>query len=533
MKFEVAKEYIQYFTDISNHFFKIMKGEVSDFDYQEEKMKSLEDAFWKELRLNICTTEEDKLLRDAYCTLFKNNYNQCIRIFKEKSFDLTDFLPFPDSLLLPTLYSQIQDNLKTIRAVIDSLLYVLFYDKMRESTKREIRKKKINYQSPLQSKDVEVFFNFEFIQIQLEELEENISKLRYLKNLQDNYFRLKKDCQIDNPKSPYFGIVHPDMIAWIWKQECKIKNDIKEQVKDNPYPYETIDGTFHWDEELNFQIKDYNGEIAYEGSLGETINYIQSYFQKKYFPDEEPTQSYIKAQEYTLEVAKMVGNHFYDNCRNLLAKSLKSRIEQNKVREIEKQFIQKLEDIKNNNQIEYAEAYRQICSVEFDIKKYQKENWSSGIGDFYVSYDLYDADELCTLLKFRYEKLKNIRQKKTKEDINKTTNILNHMVINSSGDGNLINAGDKNRIRNTVTINKSNIELLKETLQSSGIEENDIEELECILIEEPQCVGGKFGLKVNEWIKKMFNKAVDGSWQIGVGAAGTLLAESIMKYYGQ
>ena len=38
--------------------------------------------------------------------------------------------------------------------------------------------------------------------------------------------------------------------------------------------------------------------------------------------------------------------------------------------------------------------------------------------------------------------------------------------------------------------------------------------------------------RVNNWIKKMMNKSLDGSWQIGIGTAGTLLADAIKGYYG-
>jgi len=30
----------------------------------------------------------------------------------------------------------------------------------------------------------------------------------------------------------------------------------------------------------------------------------------------------------------------------------------------------------------------------------------------------------------------------------------------------------------------------------------------------------------------MIGKALDGTWQIGIDAAGTLLAEAIQRYYG-
>lgn len=56
--------------------------------------------------------------------------------------------------------------------------------------------------------------------------------------------------------------------------------------------------------------------------------------------------------------------------------------------------------------------------------------------------------------------------------------------------------------------------------------------IEIIDTEEPNAENKTFGEKVNGWIVKMVNKALDGSWNVGIGAAGSLLAEAIWKYYG-
>ncbi|MCS3096120.1 hypothetical protein NXX73_06195 [Bacteroides fragilis] len=64
-------------------------------------------------------------------------------------------------------------------------------------------------------------------------------------------------------------------------------------------------------------------------------------------------------------------------------------------------------------------------------------------------------------------------------------------------------------------------------LKKNGVQDSDIQELQEILIEEPELIDNKFGSKVNAWLKNMLNKAVDGSWQISIGAAGTLLAEAL------
>lgn len=105
--------------------------------------------------------------------------------------------------------------------------------------------------------------------------------------------------------------------------------------------------------------------------------------------------------------------------------------------------------------------------------------------------------------------------------------------ITNTGDGNVINTGDKAKIDANITINKGNKDELSDFLQKNGISAEDTAELvEIIDTEEPNPEKKTFGAKVNGWIGKMVNKALDGSWNVGIGAAGGLLAEAIGKYYG-
>ncbi|MGS2739978.1 AbiTii domain-containing protein [Sinomicrobium sp. M5D2P17] len=120
-----------------------------------------------------------------------------------------------------------------------------------------------------------------------------------------------------------------------------------------------------------------------------------------------------------------------------------------------------------------------------------------------------------------------------KEKKKEISTIMNQTIINTSGDGNVINTGDKNKINIKITIEKGNKNALIEHLQESGISKQDMTELvEIIDTEKPNSKNNTFGKKVNEWIKKMIGKAVDGTWNIGIGTAGNLLAEAIGKYYG-
>lgn len=121
-----------------------------------------------------------------------------------------------------------------------------------------------------------------------------------------------------------------------------------------------------------------------------------------------------------------------------------------------------------------------------------------------------------------------------RETNNKT--ILQYMITNNitnSGDGNIINTGNEAQIDAKIEISKGSKEELIKYLHEKGISRKDAEELiEIIDTEEPNSEKKTFGSKVNDWIGKMIKKALDSSWNIGVGAAGTLLAEAIGKYYG-
>lgn len=70
-------------------------------------------------------------------------------------------------------------------------------------------------------------------------------------------------------------------------------------------------------------------------------------------------------------------------------------------------------------------------------------------------------------------------------------------------------------------------------LKENGVFEDDIQELKSIVEnEKPNEDKKTFGEKTNAWISKMISKSLDGSWAIGIGAAGKLLADAIKAYYG-
>jgi hypothetical protein len=121
---------------------------------------------------------------------------------------------------------------------------------------------------------------------------------------------------------------------------------------------------------------------------------------------------------------------------------------------------------------------------------------------------------------------------KKKDQVNQMiNNTMNHIVITNS-DGNVVTTGSKNLITATIKIEKANFEELKKVLNDHHVLEEDIQELHAVIDEQPNYEKKLFGPKVNTWIQKMTNKALNGTWQVGIGTAGTLLAELLMKYYG-
>lgn len=111
--------------------------------------------------------------------------------------------------------------------------------------------------------------------------------------------------------------------------------------------------------------------------------------------------------------------------------------------------------------------------------------------------------------------------------------IVNKTIIKSSGDGNLINTGEKAKIDSSVTISKGNKIDIRNRLKEVGLTEKDAEDLIRIIdIDNPDLENKRFGEKVNLWIQSMIGKALNGSWQVTVGAAGNILSEIIQQYYG-
>lgn len=70
-------------------------------------------------------------------------------------------------------------------------------------------------------------------------------------------------------------------------------------------------------------------------------------------------------------------------------------------------------------------------------------------------------------------------------------------------------------------------------LRDNGVTESDLISLKFALEEEREPPKeGTFGPRVTKWIGGMVTKAASGAWGIGLSAAGTLLQEALLSYYG-
>lgn len=121
-----------------------------------------------------------------------------------------------------------------------------------------------------------------------------------------------------------------------------------------------------------------------------------------------------------------------------------------------------------------------------------------------------------------------------KADINNQT-IIHQMstTINNSGDGNLINTGNENKVDSNINLYKGDIGRLQKELRNQGVDEEDIKEItEIVASEEPNQEKAILGQKSNGWISKVINKSLNGVGKIASGISSNLLASLIRQYYG-
>jgi len=112
----------------------------------------------------------------------------------------------------------------------------------------------------------------------------------------------------------------------------------------------------------------------------------------------------------------------------------------------------------------------------------------------------------------------------------RVTQIFNTTVY--GGAANLV--GSANNAPVTFNVSQGDFASLEKVLQDNGVKQEDIQQLrEAVQMEgTPPHSGGGFGPRVSSWVAKMIKKAAQGTWQVGISAAGKLLADGISRYYG-
>jgi hypothetical protein len=109
------------------------------------------------------------------------------------------------------------------------------------------------------------------------------------------------------------------------------------------------------------------------------------------------------------------------------------------------------------------------------------------------------------------------------------TQIFNTTVY--GGAANLVGSAHNSTVSFGIT--PGDFESLAKILTENKVSPAELADLKAAVIAEPKPkVGGSFGPKVSAWFGKMIQKASDGSWEVGIQAAGALLGQAIAKYYG-
>lgn len=112
------------------------------------------------------------------------------------------------------------------------------------------------------------------------------------------------------------------------------------------------------------------------------------------------------------------------------------------------------------------------------------------------------------------------------------SNLFNNAIF---GDNVTILLGSENTQKVTNSIIKNDFEALSKVLQENGVDKSDVDLLKDA-IDSDQSFSitekDKFGPSVKSWMESMLSKAINTSWQIELGVAGSLLATALNNYYG-
>ncbi len=121
----------------------------------------------------------------------------------------------------------------------------------------------------------------------------------------------------------------------------------------------------------------------------------------------------------------------------------------------------------------------------------------------------------------------------TREEMEKAQVTQQNIHI-SNFQGVLGNTENSNVTQNlNMTVTQGDFEQLVDALRGHQVEFSDISDLKQAIDEDGAVEpNAGFGSKVSGWIGKMVGKAANGSWNVGVAAAGNILGAALSGYYG-
>lgn len=93
--------------------------------------------------------------------------------------------------------------------------------------------------------------------------------------------------------------------------------------------------------------------------------------------------------------------------------------------------------------------------------------------------------------------------------------------------------GENNHQRVSNRNVKGDRQALADELRKHGVSDGDIQTLNTVIVEDPvPATVNQYGPGVRGWMSRMLGKAVDGTWNVGISVAGTVLASALQRYYG-
>ncbi len=189
--------------------------------------------------------------------------------------------------------------------------------------------------------------------------------------------------------------------------------------------------------------------------------------------------------------------------------------------ELSKPFSAEINSLISHSIREMNNPYFEVINAASTISSSAVTDILSIIRNSLLDFMLEIDKEFGSITEIEELKTKNIQ----------VSELMKHTIINASGDGNIINTGEKSQINAEIKIKKGDESDLTSYLESIGVESNDANELVEIIKTEKLDSDGNFGKKTNKWVSKMLEKSLDGTWGVSINTAGSLLADAIKSFY--